>query len=467
VTVPETPRDELWLEPGAVVAGKLEIVRRIGEGGMGAVYEVVHQITKHHRAMKVLHPEAGAKAGLVERFFREASAAGRIGNAHIAETFDAGTLANGEPFLVMELLHGETLAARIARGPIDAAELADFALQACDGVAAAHEAGIIHRDLKPENLFITQRDGRAFLKILDFGVSKFQETESVRALTSDGALIGTPFYMPPEQLEGRGVIDARVDVYALGVILYECAARRRPFEASTLPHLAVLIHEAKPTPLAGLRPDLPAELIAAITRAMHPDPEARFPAARAFADAIAASLPGPQAAMPGSTPSEAPTLLSDAPPPPAVPSANAPSSEVALSRSRFELPRSRAWWLLAPLVLFGLVFGFTRSRSGASATAPEAVSLSAVTPAVSVPPPALGLEVRSSPPASAGPPSVSVSVSVSASASASAVAEKRAPKPRATELAPPAASSSLPSPEPVSGSPRAQKRGLETANPFR
>jgi eukaryotic-like serine/threonine-protein kinase len=453
VTVPEVSRDELWLEPGAVVAGKLEIVRRIGEGGMGAVYEVVHQITKHHRAMKVLHPDAGAKPGLVERFFREASAAGRIGNAHIAETFDAGTLANGEPFLVMELLHGETLAERIARGPIDAAELVDFALQACDGVAAAHEAGIIHRDLKPENLFITQREGRPFLKILDFGVSKFQKTESVRALTSDGALIGTPFYMPPEQLEGRGVIDARVDVYALGVILYECAARRRPFEASTLPHLAVLIHEAKPAPLVGLRPDLPAELIAAITRAMHPDPEARFSAARAFAEAIAASLPAPQAATSGSARSEAPTLLSDAPPPPPVASANAPSSEIALSRSRLESRRSSALWLLAPLVLVGLVLGVTRSRSSANGDAPAAVSVAVPSPT----PSATDLEVRSTEPPSAGPPAPSTS----------AVAEKRIPKLRPFEPPVRPVPSAAPVPEPIASSPRAQKRGLETANPFR
>ncbi len=453
MTVPEVSRDELWLEPGAVVAGKLEIVRRIGEGGMGAVYEVVHQITKHHRAMKVLHPDAGAKPGLVERFFREASAAGRIGNAHIAETFDAGTLANGEPFLVMELLHGETLAERIARGPIDAAELVDFALQACDGVAAAHEAGIIHRDLKPENLFITQREGRPFLKILDFGVSKFQKTESVRALTNDGALIGTPFYMPPEQLEGRGVIDARVDVYALGVILYECAARRRPFEASTLPHLAVLIHEAKPAPLTGLRPDLPAELVSAITRAMHPDPEARFPAARALAAALAASLPAQPAA--GSARSEAPTLLSDAPPPPPVASANAPSSEIALSRSRLDSRRSSALWLLAPLAFVSLVLWVTRSRSSAHGDAPAAVSLSVAVPSPT--PSAIESEVLSTEPPSGGLPAPSTS----------AVAEKRSPKLRPLEPPVRVVPSAAPVPEPSAASPRAQKRGLETANPFR
>jgi eukaryotic-like serine/threonine-protein kinase len=465
------------LAPGSVVAGKLEIVRRLGAGGMGAVYEVVHQLTKHHRAMKVLHPEAGAKPEVVARFFREASAAGRIGNAHIVETFDAGTLPNGEPFLVMELLEGETLAARIARAPIDGAELADLGLQACDGVEAAHRAGIIHRDLKPENLFLTVRDQRHFLKILDFGVSKFQRAESARALTGHGHLVGTPFYMPPEQLEGGSVLDARADVYALGVILYECAARKRPFDAETLPMLAVLIHEAKPEPLGKLRPDLPAELVAAISRAMHRDVDARYASAQDFAAAITAASAASSVPPRSATPADGSTLLSEAPPPRA-PTAQTPASDAALSRSRLERNKTSAWRFIAPLAALALAFGVWLSLSktaGERAAAAEAsANLRASSPAA--PPsgragnPALVSSVT--PISSAAMADAPLSgAGGSAPLVKSARDPARPPEPPASREAlhrpPPAPIDSAPPTAASAASPRAAKRGLETGNPFR
>ncbi len=277
------------LPPGTLIAGKLRLIRTLGAGGMGVVYEVEHEITKHHRALKVLHAYAAEQPGVVERFLREASAAGRVGNAHVAETFDAGKLDSGEPYLLMELLDGETLDHLLQRsGPLDPGILCDLIHQACAGVEAAHEAGIIHRDLKPENLMIVTRDGAPFVKILDFGISKFdaERTGSMK-LTTEGLVMGTPYYMSPEQVRGSSTIDARTDIYALGVILYECATGVRPFDAQTVQHLAVLIHEGKPVPLATRRSSLPQAFYDIVNRAMAADREQRFESAKALAAALA------------------------------------------------------------------------------------------------------------------------------------------------------------------------------------
>src|SRR5215472_7458067 len=169
--------DAATLGPGTLLAGKFRIERLIGAGAMGAVYAIHHEPTHRKRALKLLHPALRNVPDLVRRFLNEASAAGRAGSPHLVETFDAGTLPTGEPYLVMELLEGETLD-RIMRRErrLDAALATEIVSQAAEGIDAAHRAGIIHRDLKPENLFVTARDGAAFVKILDFGVSKFATT---------------------------------------------------------------------------------------------------------------------------------------------------------------------------------------------------------------------------------------------------------------------------------------------------
>jgi serine/threonine protein kinase len=277
------------LPPGAIVAGKLRVVRTIGSGGMGVVYEVEHELTRHRRALKVIHAHIAQHPGIYERFLREASAAARIGNMHVAETYDAGRLESGEPYLLMELVDGETLDHRLLReGPLSPGEIADLVHQACEGLQAAHDAGIVHRDLNPENLMVTLREGAPFVKILDFGISKF-DTERTGSLgiTVAGAVMGTPYYMSPEQVRGVSQVDARTDVYAMGVILYECACGVRPFEAATVEALAVLIHIGRPTLLADRRPSLPTEFCAIVHRAMSLDPGDRFEGARALGEALA------------------------------------------------------------------------------------------------------------------------------------------------------------------------------------
>jgi serine/threonine-protein kinase len=247
---------------------------------MGSVYEIEHELTKHRRALKMLHAAMTQIPGVVERFLREASAAGRVGNPHIVETFDAGKLDSGEPYLVMEMLRGEPLSTRIERGPMPIADVVDLIGQACDGIQAAHDAGIVHRDLKPDNLFVTEVDGRPFVKILDFGISKFDPGKTGGlALTQEGAALGTPYYMSPEQIRGETSLDARADIYAMGVILYECVAGVRPFEADALTQLAVLIHTGNAKPLEQHRPDLPPGFAEVVRKAMAMDRANRFQSA--------------------------------------------------------------------------------------------------------------------------------------------------------------------------------------------
>jgi serine/threonine protein kinase len=293
------------IAPGTTLGGKFLVTRTIGVGGMGAVYEVQHTITRHRRALKLLHTEVREKhPDIVRRFLREASVAGTLGDPHIVETFDAGELPSGEPYLLMELLEGEPLSSRIRRGKLSIAECAGIAMQLCEAVSVAHARGIVHRDLKPENVFLcssskaTPRSDRGvpFVKVLDFGISKFDESllgTSGAAATHEGIALGTPYYMPPEQVRGLKDIDARADVYALGVILYESLTGRRPFEADSMPHLVVLIHEGKPTPIRMLRAETPEALEAIVMRAMNPNREARIATAKELATLLEPFLSTP------------------------------------------------------------------------------------------------------------------------------------------------------------------------------
>ena len=302
VAVPAPESQPSSLSPGTILGGKFRVIRTLGVGGMGSVYEVQHELTRHRRALKLLHADVRQKhPHVVQRFLREASVAGTLGDPHIVETFDAGELPTGEPYLVMELLQGEPLSDRIARGRLPIGEAASIGAQLCEAISVAHARGIIHRDLKPENVFlcapnvkpsVARHDEAAFVKVLDFGISKFDSsfTTDGAAQTQEGIALGTPFYMPPEQVRGSKDIDARSDVYAIGVILYEGLTGQRPFDADSMPHLMVLIHEGRYTPLRALRPDAPEELAALIDRAMAKDPDARIQSAKELGERLAPFL---------------------------------------------------------------------------------------------------------------------------------------------------------------------------------
>jgi serine/threonine protein kinase len=280
------------LSTGDILDGKYRIVRLIGEGGMGAVYE--GENTRIHRrvAIKVLHAGVAEQAEAVQRFEREAQAAGRIGSDHIVEVLDLGALANGDRYLVMEFLEGDGLGTRIkSRGRLSPAELYPIAHQLMEGLAAAHGAGIIHRDLKPDNVFLLRsRAGQSdFVKLLDFGISKFNQMsgDSGFSMTRTGAVMGTPYYMAPEQAKGSREMDHRVDLYAAGVILYEALTGQVPFSADTFNELLFKIVLEEPKPLLIVDPSIDSGFAAIVTKAMARDPAHRFQNAREFQQALA------------------------------------------------------------------------------------------------------------------------------------------------------------------------------------
>jgi len=281
----------MLLEAGQVIDGKYRITRLIGTGGMGAVYEGENILIRRRIALKVLHADSATNADVIRRFEREAQAAGEIGNDHILEVLDLGSLANGDRYMVMEYLDGETLATRIQRhGHLTPQQIAPIARQFLTALVSAHAAGIIHRDLKPENIFILRsKAGRTdFVKLIDFGISKFSRPfkEGEHRMTRANAVLGTPCYMSPEQARGASETDVRSDIYSCGVILYESVSGRLPFEGESFNDLMFKIALSEPQPLLTLVPSLDPEFCAIIGRAIARDPADRFPSAQEFADAV-------------------------------------------------------------------------------------------------------------------------------------------------------------------------------------
>src|SRR5436190_377382 len=279
------------LSTGDVIDGKYRIVRLIGEGGMGAVYEGENIRIHRTVAIKVLHAGVAENQDAVQRFEREAQAAGRIGSEHIVEVLDLGNLPDGDRFMVMEFMDGDSLSARIqARGRLTAQETYPVARQILEGLAAAHGAGIIHRDLKPDNVFLLKsRGGQAdFVKLLDFGISKFSmlSGESGFSMTRTGAVMGAPYYMSPEQAKGAKGMDQRADLYAIGVILYECVTGRVPFNADTFNELLFKIVLETPQPIEQVVPDSDADFNRIIQKAMAREPGLRFQSSQEFQEAM-------------------------------------------------------------------------------------------------------------------------------------------------------------------------------------
>ncbi|HEY2516181.1 MAG TPA: serine/threonine-protein kinase [Polyangiaceae bacterium] len=274
---------------GKTIGGKYLVRSVLGEGGMGAVYEAENLALGRSVAMKVLHPAQARKKVAVKRFHQEARAAGAIGHPNICEVYDLGTLDDGSPYLVMERLVGETLADRIAsEGGLPFDDVIDVCTQVLSGLVAAHEKGIVHRDIKPENIFLTRRVGcPPVAKLLDFGVSKMiapimNEKDEDLDLTRTGMVMGTPFYMSPEQARGDRNLDARVDLYACGVIIYEAITGKRPFTAANYNALLLQILTTSPRPARELRPALPQGFDEVLDKALARNREDRFQSAAAF-----------------------------------------------------------------------------------------------------------------------------------------------------------------------------------------
>jgi serine/threonine-protein kinase len=277
------------VKPGDVVAGKYVIERLLGEGGMGRVLLARHPILGPC-AVKLLHPEHGRSAEIVARFVREAQAVQRIRGEHVVRVSDVGVTEAGAPFMVMELLDGEDLAGTLRRrGPLPIAEAAELLLQACEALAEAHSEGIVHRDLKPANLFLTRRrDGSPLLKVLDFGISKMRaDVEGVSDLTRTRGLMGTVLYMSPEQLQRPKEVDARSDVWALGVILFELLTGELPFLGDDMPNTILEIMMDEPKRLTAVRSDTAPAIARLVEGCLQKDRERRVPDVAAFAAGLA------------------------------------------------------------------------------------------------------------------------------------------------------------------------------------
>ncbi|MGE0546655.1 MAG: serine/threonine protein kinase [Kofleriaceae bacterium] len=290
----ETPRStEYDRLVGETLDGRYFVEAKIGEGGMGVVFSARHAVIERPLAIKVLKRDVMSDEGTVRRFVQEAKAASRIGHPNIVDVTDFGTTPDGMTYSVMEFVVGQTLGAAIKHGaPFSPERTIKIASQIARALGAAHDKGIVHRDLKPENVFLTDRDGRAdFVKIVDFGIAKVTPTQGAAAgprLTKVGSVFGTPEYMAPEQAAGRSDTDGRVDIYALGVLMYEMVCGRVPHRGETAVRTLAMQMLDPIEPPSKVRPDLtiPADLEAVIMNALAKRRENRFQTMSALLEAL-------------------------------------------------------------------------------------------------------------------------------------------------------------------------------------
>ncbi|MFP6684191.1 MAG: serine/threonine-protein kinase [Polyangiaceae bacterium] len=275
---------------GQLVDGRYRLCRLIGKGGMSSVYEATIEGDDRRVAIKLLHPTLASDSDAVARLHREATILSAIKHPNICRIFGVGNTDQGSPYIVMERLCGETLARRIAKdGPFEFSDLATSLKQVLGALEAAHVKGVMHRDLKPENIFLVEtRPGtKTIAKLLDFGISSYLDGgPEDRRLTRSGMVMGTPYYMAPEQARGDSSLDQRADLWALGVVMYEALTGQRPFVANNYNTLLIEILRARPKPLADYIPFVPEPLAALFNRALAKDSKERFQSARAFAIAV-------------------------------------------------------------------------------------------------------------------------------------------------------------------------------------
>ncbi len=316
------------MAPGTVVADRYEVRRLLGEGGMGQVYEAVHRLTRRSVALKILRPEYAQDGELVARFLREAQAAAAVGDSHVVDVFDMGRIADrGAFYLALELLTGESLTDLVAReAPLPVERVVHIGQQIAAVIGKAHRCSprIIHRDLKPDNVFLIERDGaRDFVKVLDFGIAKLLGDQSLdnpapMSLTHTSQVLGTPLYMPPEQLKDSRSIDERADVYSIGVILYEMLSGRVPVAGASLAEQFYLLMSEPITPLKSLRADVDDALSTLVERCLSRDLNLRPRDATALAESLAqlarrpSTAAEPEAVAMASTLHAAPPQISQA-----------------------------------------------------------------------------------------------------------------------------------------------------------
>jgi serine/threonine protein kinase len=390
-------------KPGDRIADKYDVVRVIGEGGMGVVYEVMHARLQQRAAIKMLLSRVQAMPDVVARFEREARAACRLRSRHSVRITDVDHDESGRAYMVMEYLDGHDLAHELhVRGRLSIGESVDFVLQACAAMAEAHTGGVVHRDLKPSNLFLVNEGGERIVKVLDFGISKLAG-EGEAHITSTFATMGTPLYMSPEQVRSAKNVDARTDIWSLGVILFEALAGERPFQGTTTAAAAAIVADEPPL-LRTVAREAPEGLEKIVSKALAKKPADRYPDVRALAEALSefagnrnmlraidATMMSPRdgsmrpTGRPSSTPSfvHAETMAQTTPPrhPPTqglttadviitgMPNARPPSTEAAWATQRTTPMRvGRMTGIGIGLMLLAALAGFviTRARTGDS-----------------------------------------------------------------------------------------------------
>ena len=411
---------------GNVVAEKYRIDRLIGRGGMGAVFQATNLTIGKRVALKFLDRDATRDRDAFERFQREALAASVVESAHIVQLFDSGTAEDGRPFLVMELLAGEDLRSRLKREQKLPVGLAIGILkQILRALVRAHAAGIVHRDLKPDNVFLCERDdGALFVKIVDFGISKLTATSTLDTLTRRGTVLGTAYYMSPEQAQAFPDVDGRTDLFSAGAILFECLSGRPPHTGPTYESVLVAICTKDAPDLRELEPEVPEELARIVGRALSREREQRFQRAEELLAALTTFLPTPLDQVDSSARPRN-SLEAVAPDAPALSST---------SRTQIGLQRARSWVAGGAAVLLG--FALTAFWMGQRRT-PTSVTSEAVRTAAAAAAPALPLSPTTTAPEPSATPADSASAalpepiaSVAGAAPSSSVAAPARRKPK-------------------------------------
>ncbi len=324
---------------GQLLARKYRVDRVLGEGGMGLLVAAT-DLSRHDRvALKLMRPEALQSPELVERFRREAATAARLTSANVVRVRDVGQLEGGAPYLAMELLEGEDVAAILARcGPMPVTGAIDIILQTCDALAEAHAMGIVHRDVSPANVFVARTPAGPVVKVLDFGVATAGPVGgNVSSMTRTGTVLGCPFYASPEQLQSSKHVDARSDLWSVGAVLYELLTGHPPYVADSLGGLLGAVMLTDPAKIRDTRPDVPPELEAVILRCLTRERDGRFASARELGLALAPFRAPPPSLRP---PSPAPRSLAPSP---------------LHMQSPVAAPRSSTWTIAVSVVLLALV----------------------------------------------------------------------------------------------------------------
>jgi eukaryotic-like serine/threonine-protein kinase len=285
------------MNAGQQLTPTLRLVRPLGQGAMGSVWIADHLTLGTQVAVKFMAPAFAQDQGFTERFRREAMTAAQIKHPHVAHVLDHGVSSDGLLYIAMELLEGETLKSRIRRfGALSLAEVVRVVGQTAKALGRAHQLGIVHRDVKPDNLFVMDLDGEPFVKILDFGVAKLDQGNTMNA-TATGSMLGTPLFMSPEQLLSAKHVDHQADLWALAVVAYNALTGHLPFIGDTVGALSLAVHAGVFTPPSAFRPDLPPAVDVWMARALTRDPGARFRSAKEMSEALEQAAGMPRASM--------------------------------------------------------------------------------------------------------------------------------------------------------------------------